>query len=323
MANNRRVVRGAAIAIFAAAVGALTGAAAEAPFSKVQPVGYYRMMLGDIEVTALLDGLASVAVGNLLRNTTPLELEKALLRNFLKDPVAMSVNAYLINTGTKLVLVDAGAGGKFYGRILGRLVDNLKAAGYQPEQVDEVYITHMHSDHVGGLMAGDKLAFPNAIVRADRREAGYWLGQANMDAAAQDEKNAFKQAMESVNPYIAAGKFKTFDGDTELVPGVMARASYGHTPGHTTYVVESKGEKMALWGDLMHVGAVQFAQPSVTMRYDTDPTTAIIVRKESYQDASAKGYWIAAAHLPFPGIGHVRADDDGYVFVPANYAPAR
>ena len=152
MGNNRRVVGGVAIAIFAAALAVSTGAAAEAPFSKAQPAGYYRMMLGDVEVTALLDGLAPVPVGNLLRNTTPLELEKALARNFLKDPVAMSVNGYLINTGTKLVLVDAG-GGKFYGRVLGRLVDNLRAAGYQPEQVDEVYITYMHADHVGGLMA--------------------------------------------------------------------------------------------------------------------------------------------------------------------------
>ena len=125
-------------------------------------------------VTALRDGLSPVPVGNLFRNTTPLELEKALARNFLKDPVAMSVNGYLINTGTKLVLVAQEAA-DFYGRILGRLVDNLRAAGYQPEQVDEMCTTHMHSDHIGGMMAGDKLAFPNAIVRAAQRETGYGL----------------------------------------------------------------------------------------------------------------------------------------------------
>ena len=168
-----------------------------------------------------------------IRNTTPLELEKAMARHFLKDPVAMSVNAYLINTGTKLVLVDAGGGSKFYGRVLGRLSDNLRAAGYQPDQVDEVYITHMHSDHVGGLMAGDKLAFSNAIVRADQREAGYWLGEVNMDAAAHtvtaDEGSAF-------DVQVNGGGTATFTAPTK--PGSYAYHCTYHPGMHGTLVVK-------------------------------------------------------------------------------------
>ena len=144
----------------------------------------------------------------------------------------MSVNAYLINTGQQ-----AGADRRRLGDVFrpnGRQAnDNLKASGYQPEQVDEIYITHMHADHVGGLVAGNQIAFPNAIVRADQREGDFWLSKANMDAAPKDAKQVFEGAMASVNPYVAAGKFKPFNGNTDLMPGVKAVSAYGHTPGHT------------------------------------------------------------------------------------------
>jgi glyoxylase-like metal-dependent hydrolase (beta-lactamase superfamily II) len=297
-------------------------AIAGAPQVKTQAPGYYRMMLGDFEVTALSDGTVGLPVSKLLTNTTPAKVEKALARAYLKEPVDTSVNGYLVNTGSKLVLIDTGAAGLF-GPTLGNLLVNLKAAGYQPEQVDEIYITHMHPDHVGGLMAGDKLAFPNAVVRADKRDADFWLSQANLDAAPKDAKGFFQGAMASLNPYAAAGKFKPFDGDTELVPGIKAGASHGHTAGHSTYIVESNGQKLVLWGDLMHVAAVQFADPSVTIQFDTDSKAAAVQRKKAYADAAKQGYWVAAAHLAFPGVGHLRAEGKGYVFVPANYSSMR
>jgi glyoxylase-like metal-dependent hydrolase (beta-lactamase superfamily II) len=116
------------------------------------------------------------------------------------------------------------------------------------------------------------------------------------------------------------GKFKAFDGDSELVPGVRAVASHGHTAGHTLYVIESQGQKLAVWGDLMHVAAVQFAHPEVTIQYDTDPDMAAAQRKKVFADASQRGYWVAGAHLSFPGIGHLRSAGSGYAFVPANYS---
>jgi len=311
---------GAALAV-ATAMLALSAQAA-APLAKAQAPGYYRMMLGDVEVTALSDGTVALEVDKLLTHTTPAQTKQALARAYLASPVETSVNAYLVNTGTKLVLIDTGAGGLF-GPTLGGLVANLKAAGYQPEQVDEVYITHMHPDHVGGLVAGGKPVFPNAVVRADRHDADFWLSQKTLDAAPKDEKGFIEGAMASLNPYVNAGRFKPFDGDTELVPGVRALPSPGHTPGHTTYVVESKGQKLVLWGDLMHVAAVQFARPAVTIQFDTDSRAAAVQRKKAYADAAKQGYWVAAAHLPFPGIGHLRRDGGGYAFVPANYAVPR
>lgn len=294
-------------------------AQAAAPQIKSQAPGYYRMMLGDFEVTAISDGTVALPVDKLLENTTPEQVENALKNSYLKTPLETSVNGYLINTGTKLVLIDTGAG-TLFGPTLGNFIANLKASGYQPEQVDEIYITHMHPDHVGGLMLGGKIAFPNATVRADQGEADYWLSQAHMDAAPQEKQGAYKGAMSSVNPYVAAGKFKSFDGDTELVPGIEAFASHGHTVGHTTYVVESKGQKLVLWGDLMHVASVQFDDPLVVMKFDTDTKMAAIERKKAFADAAKQGYWVAGAHLSFPGIGHLRANHGGYIWVPVNYS---
>ncbi len=317
MSSASRPLASLALAAVCAAFTAGSTFAA-APQVKTQAPGYYRVMLGDFEITALSDGTVQLPVDKLLTNTRPGQVDKALKHDFLKAPLDTSVNGYLVNTGSKLVLIDTGAASLF-GPTLGNLLANLKAAGYQPEQVDEIYITHMHADHVGGLMAGDKLAFPNATVRADRHDADFWLSKENLDKAPADAKGFFQGAMASLNPYVAAGKFKPFDGNTDLVPGIKAMAARGHTPGHSTYLVESQGQKLVLWGDLMHVAAVQFAQPSVTIQFDTDSKAAAAQRKLAYADAAKQGYMVGSAHLSFPGLGHLRRDGAGYVWVPVNY----
>jgi len=306
------------IATLAVLTGFAGQAGASAPLQKTQSPGYYRMMVGDIEVTALNDGTFQMDVAKLLQGIKPPALDKALARSFLKSPVEASVNGFLLNTGAKLVLVDTGAG-SFYGPTLGKLVANLKAAGYQPEQVDEIYITHMHVDHVGGLVADGKRVFPNAVVRAGQAEGEYWLSQAKLDAAPADGKDGFLHAMATINPYLAAGKYKPFIGDIELVPGVRALGTAGHTPGHTVYVVESKGEKLVLWGDLMHVASVQFPDPTVTIGFDSDAKAARAQRARIFADAADKAYMVGGAHLPFPGLGHLRKDGAGYDFLPVNY----
>jgi glyoxylase-like metal-dependent hydrolase (beta-lactamase superfamily II) len=306
------------------ALSMATGAAqAEAPMQKGQAPGWYRMMLGSFEITALSDGTVNLPVDKLLK-AKPGQVNALLARAYMKAPVETSVNAYLINTGSKLVLVDTGAAGLF-GPTLGKLLVSLKAAGYQPEQVDEIYITHMHADHVGGLMAGDKMAFPNAVVRADEREGGFWLNKANMDAAPADAKGFFQGAMASTNAYVSAGKLKPFNtdkGTTELIPGISAMAARGHTPGHSIFVAESQGQRMVFWGDLMHVAAVQFVEPSVTIQFDSDAKAAAPSRKKNYADAAAKGYYVAVTHISFPGIGKLRADGKGYQWLPTNYTSA-
>lgn len=292
-------------------------ALAAGPMQKTQAPGYYRMMLGDFEITALSDGTVELPMDQLLHGK-PGEVVKALHKAHLDAPVETSVNGYLVNTGAKLVLIDTGAAGVF-GPTLGKLVANLKAAGYQPEQVDEVYITHVHPDHVSGLVEGGKIVFPNAVVRMAQADVDYWLNPANEAKAPEGHKGFFPAAAAAFKPYQDAGRIKPFSGDVELVPGVRAAAAPGHTPGHTLYVVESKGQKLAVWGDLMHVASVQFPDPTVTIAFDTDSKLAMPQRQKAFADAAKQGYLVAVAHIPFPGIGRVLPDGKSYSWLPVNY----
>jgi len=316
----KRLFRSALAAAFVTASAFATmPVLAEAPMVKTQAPGFYRLMLGDFEITALSDGTNKLSALRLLQGDSA-RIAEALGRRFLTDPVETSHNGYLVNTGSKLVLVDPGAG-TMLGPTTGDLINNLRAAGYRPEQVDEIYITHLHTDHVGGLVAGGQRAFPNAIVRISKRDADYWLSEANMRAAPEASKRFFQTAMAAVNPYIDAGKLKVFEGVIELVPGVRAEPAYGHTPGHTMYVVESKNEKLVLWGDIVHVAAVQFDDPSVTIGYDVDAVLAASEHDRALADAAKNGYLIGGAHISFPGLGHVRrAIGKSFEFVPVNYS---
>jgi len=299
-----------------------TAAGAAAPMAKSQAPGFYRMALGDFEVTVISDGTVDLPMAEILKEMPRKNIDQLLARSFLGNPLETSVNAFLVNTGSKLVMIDTGAG-SFFGPTLGRLIPNLKAAGYTPEQVDEIYITHMHGDHVGGLITDGKANFPNAIVRADQHDVDFWLSPATLEKAGKDEKGFVEAAQKAFKPYQDAGKLKPFEGDTELVPGVRSHASHGHTPGHATYIVESKGQRLVLWGDLMHVAAVQFPSPTVTIQFDSDSKAAKSARLKAFAEAAKQKDWIGAAHLPFPGIGHIRAEGRGYAYVPANYAGPR
>jgi len=309
------------LAVLALAL-ATAGVQAAAPQVKSQAPGYYRMMLGDFEITALNDGVLDLPVDKLLKENQPGQVLRALQHAYLGLPLETSVNGYLINTGAKLVLIDTGAANLF-GPTVGKLLTNLKAAGYQPEQVDEVYITHLHGDHVGGLLAEGKAAFPNAVVRMDKREADFWLSADEMAKAPEAARGSFKGAMLSLKPYQDSGRLKPFEANdkgVELVPGVRALPTYGHTPGHASYLIESKGQKLAVWGDLMHVAAVQFPDPTVTISFDSDSAKAMPERQKAYAAAAADGYYVAVAHVSFPGIGRLRPDGKGYTWLPANYS---
>ena len=310
----------AATGIMAVSAPALTQAAAPAAV-KAQVPGYYRMALGDFEITALYDGYIELD-SKLFKNATPAEMQKLLARAFVgKTGMQTAVNGYLINTGTNLVLVDTGAA-KCFGPTLGSLADNLKAAGYEAAQVDTVIITHLHPDHACGLIAADgKLAFPNATLRTDKAESDYWMNEQIAAKAPKDAQGFFKQARESVQPYIAAGKFKPFSGAETIVPGITAMSTPGHTPGHTSYKVSSKDQNLLIMGDIIHSYAMQFPRPTIAIAFDNDNSKAVAVRKKIFADAAKSQMLLAGAHLPFPGIGQVHAEGNGYNWVPVQYAP--
>lgn len=302
----------------------LSASAAPVAKQQTQVPGFYRMALGDFEVTALYDGYIDLD-STLLKGASAENIQSLLAKMFIESSkgVQTAVNAYLINTGSNLVLVDTGAA-QCFGPTLGVVQNNLKAAGYSLDQVDSVLLTHLHPDHACGLLTSDgKPAYPNATVFVPKAEADYWLNAEIAAKAAPANQGFFKMSQASVAPYTAAGKLTVYaQGDT-LLPGVSLVPTPGHTPGHTSYLFSSNAQSLLVWGDIVHSHAVQFAQPEVVIEFDVDSPKALASRKQVFADAARDKLWVAGAHMPFPGIGHVRSEGAGYAWVPSEFGPLR
>ncbi|NYT38598.1 MBL fold metallo-hydrolase [Allopusillimonas soli] len=323
--NPGRLLCTAALCLSGLALSAWTPSAlAQAPAQqKIQVPGYYRMMLGDLEVTALYDGYVPVS-SSLLKGASAQDIQNLLNGMFVpmrNKGAQTAVNGFLINTGSHLILVDAGAASCF-GPTLGALPRNLEAAGYEPAQVDTILLTHLHGDHACGITTAEgKAAFPNATVHVSDDEAAYWLDENVAAKAPEDKKGGFVLAQKAVAPYKTSGRLALFTPGDEVAPGVKSWPLPGHTPGHGGYLIGTGNDQLLFWGDVIHSHAVQFSHPEVAIEFDVDPAKAIVSRKEVLADAVADKLWIAGAHLPFPGIGHVRKTDQGYDWVPLEYTP--
>ena len=296
-------------------------ALARAPKATTQAPGYYRTMVGQIEITALHDGGIQLNT-SLLRTVTPPDLNRLLARQFVGNPMMQgTVNAYLVNTGEHLILIDTGAGGQF-GPTLGGLLTNLRAAGYEPDQVDMVLLTHLHVDHIGGLINEDEEpTFPDATIWVAEAENDYWLSEQIAATMPEERQRFFELARKNAEPYQAEEKWHTFNGEIVLAPGIRAIKAEGHTPGHTAFVIESEGQKLVIWGDVVHAHAVQFARPEVSIEFDVDQQRAVATRKALFHELAGSGALVAGMHLPFPGIGRIRPDgQDSYAWVPIEFA---
>lgn len=284
-----------------------------------QVPGYYRIMVGDAVVTALYDGYIHIGTGS-YRGTTPDALQKLYQAQFETDPhgAPVAVNAYVVDTGKVRVMIDAGTANCF-GPTMGRLPENLKAAGISPESIDVILLTHMHGDHVCGLNDGARPLFPNAVIWAAKAEIDWWLedGGAIATKAWHDYAKVARKAMA---PY-RGGRLHAFDDGQTFFGVITAMATPGHTPGHTAFRLTSQGQTLVFAGDVLHGIAVQFARPDVTILSDCDPALAATTRQHFLQAAADNGWRIAGAHLPFPGIGHVRREGAHFAFVPEEYLP--
>jgi glyoxylase-like metal-dependent hydrolase (beta-lactamase superfamily II) len=325
MNKHRLSLRGAVAAAFvAAALSTPSVAAPPAPAvpAQVRTVpGYYRLLLGQFEVTALSDGTVTLPLDQLLTNTTPAELGPDMKRAGI-DPARaeISINAFLIHTGSRLVLVDAGAGTVFPDA--GKLPDSLRAAGYRPQDVTDVLITHIHGDHSAGLTVEGKAVFPNATVHVQQADVDFWLDPANATRHPR-HAHAFAQARLDLAPYLASNRVHRLAGAGEVVPGIRAVPAPGHTPGHSFYEVESAGQTLVLWGDLIHGKDAQFHAPNIAIGFDVDEKAAVARRLAALADAASKGYLVGAAHIGFPGIGRVAARGGrAYDWLPVNYSEA-
>jgi glyoxylase-like metal-dependent hydrolase (beta-lactamase superfamily II) len=305
------------------AVFAWPGAVPAAPFSEPSRLekpqaGFYRLKIGKIDVIAVNDGAASFDILDLLPKDKREIAAKIMAKSYVKSPVEASVNAYIILLGGRTILVDAGTG-ELLGAQLGKLPDSLRAAGVTLESISDVLLTHIHPDHSGGLTVGDNKTFPNATIHVNKKEFEFWTDKSMPEKYPEPTKTFFGQVTPTVGPYVASGQVKTFEGGAQIFPGIRSLPAYGHTPGHTYYVLEDGREKLVFWGDTIHAPDAQFTDPSITIGFDVDQKAASAQRQKAFADAAKNGYLVALDHMYFPGIGRLRKEKVGYRWIPAPY----
>src|ERR1700674_3339363 len=309
----------ALLVALASFVAAPNAALTQAPQHHDQVSGFYRQKVGDLEVTALFDGHAVFDPHWL--NGTKATMD-GVVEALHEDPRLLDVSdeGFLVNTGKQLILVDAGAGTWWGGGALGRLLGSLRSAGYTPEEVDLVLVTHLHSDHVGGLTTQDgKRVFPNAEVYVAKAESDFWLSPEIAAKAPKDAQPFFQSAQAIAAPYIKAGKWHTFSGSESIVDGMQLVPLPGHTPGHTGYEFSSKGKRILFWGDIVHEQRVQFPHPELTVGFDIDPAAAAATRNQLLPRLAGENVFIAGAHILFPGLGRLHKDGRGYSWAPVAF----
>lgn len=311
----RRSLAASLLALTSGLSTAATDVSAVAPAPAVADPSHATMMLGAFRIVALSDGVFDLPAEQLLIEERPGTVKALLERARLPAVIATTVNAYLIDTGTRRILVDTGAG-DLQGPTLGQLARHLHAAGYANEAIDTILLTHLHPDHVGGLTRAGRAEFPVAVVYVQEQEAEFWLDPRNATTVDASVRAAFDGARASLQPYRDAGTLRTFRAGQEFAPGIRAIATAGHTPGHSAFRVDSGDQAMLLLGDLLHVAAAQLADPTLTIRYDSRPAQARAARERVFAEAADERLWIAAAHVAFPGIGRLERAGNGYAWRP-------
>ena len=313
-ARRRFVAASAAGASLTLLTAMIPAALGKAPMAGSQVSSVHRMKLGAFEVTAMLDGFVERPPAIL---TGEQNLVKGLLTagGWPADLFRLPVISFLLNTGDKLILLDAG-GADQLGPTLGRMPQCLKAAGVEPEQVDEIYITHMHPDHLHGIVKPDGgRLFPNAIVRINKDDLNHWGNPEVQVKAPEAQAPRFLPAKRAMAAY--GERIKPFNNGDELSPGVRAVDAAGHSPGHSCFMVQSGAARLLVVGDTIHVAPVQFARTDIAVVMDMDQTKARSARKTIFDMVAAEGIPIAGAHLPFPGVGRLRKNGETFVFDPA------
>lgn len=305
-----------ALAMAPAAVGWLPAeASTTVPGVVRQSPAVYRFMIGDARVTALSDGTMPLDLHRMLTGITPTETDALLARSFLLNPVQPSINCFLIELGGRRILIDTGAGVLFGPGNGGRLPEALAAAGVRPEQIDDILITHVHPDHIGGLVSNGRIVFPKATVHVGKPDLDLF-----MDAGKSGNTRASDQATAMLGPYLAAGRVRPFERDREILPGVSAELRPGHSPGSAVFRLKSGGQELVIIGDIVHVGAVQLERPEVGFVFDWKPEMALADREDALRDFARDGTLVAAPHMSFPGVGHFQSDGEHYRWIPVEYA---
>lgn len=285
--------------------------------AQVAPV--YRITIGDIEVTALGDGHFALPIA-MLPLANQQDADAIHQKNFLApgETFEGSINSYLVNTGDSLTLIDAGAR-DYLQPTVGRLMTSFAASGYTPDQVDRIVLTHMHPDHIGGIMdTSGKPVFPNATLHVHAADYAFFLDPQMKAAVPPDFAVFFDCAVASTAAY--KKKTELFNFGDDLGHGLSVIDMAGHTPGHSGFRIASGADELLVLGDIVHATALQFARPDWGIAFDTDGALAAMTRIRALEAAASDQSLIAGMHIPFRGIGHVSKSGTGYQFHPVPWS---
>jgi glyoxylase-like metal-dependent hydrolase (beta-lactamase superfamily II) len=306
--------------------GALAGLAAPRAFAAAPPAptqgpGVYRTKLGSYQLTALYDGIWPVKIDDsFVRNATEQQVNAVLAAGFLPPGILpVSFTALLVNTGSKLVLIDTGTAGQITDSA-GALLDNLAVAGVTPGQIDIVLISHFHPDHIDGIKDKDgHKIFPNAEVAVPAGEWDFWMNDANMSGVSKTVHRYFLNARRIFSDI--AGEVRRFAPDTEVAPGITSIAAFGHTPGHVAFAVSSGNDSILVLSDSARNPWLFVRHPDWQPSFDMDGPMAVATRLRLLDRAATDRMLVHGYHFPFPATGHIARIASGYELIPTLWRP--
>jgi glyoxylase-like metal-dependent hydrolase (beta-lactamase superfamily II) len=318
--SRRSLFAGAAAATGAALLTPVAPQTARsaAPPAGTQNAGWYRYKVGTHEITVVTDGANRFKFpDNFVANKTRAEVNEGLVASFLQpggDEYITPYSPIVINTGSKLVVVDTGTGEANFERskgVAGQFHNNLKAAGIDRNQIDVILISHFHGDHINGLLAPDnKPAFPNAEILVPAAEWKYFMDDAEMNKQTSDRMKGVFSGLRRV--FDALGRKVTqYEPDKEVAPGITSVATYGHTPGHNSFIVSSGNAKVFVQGDVTHT-PVFVRNPGWHLFFDQDATMAEATRRKVYDMLAADKMMVQGFHYPFPARAYIEKTATGY-----------
>jgi glyoxylase-like metal-dependent hydrolase (beta-lactamase superfamily II) len=320
--TRRNVLAGALAASAAAAASFTVPVRAATPPAGKQAAGFYRYKVGQLECTSINDGARTFPMPDGFVRNVPKEqaLAAAEAAYMPKGMVTVPFNPQVINTGTKLVLIDTGFGPTPNAPV-GLLTANMAAAGIDPKAVDIVVVSHLHPDHTNGIKnAEGGLLFPNAEIKVPAVDWAFWMSDDNMAKAPNDMMKNYFANTRKVYAGLA-DKVTKYEWGSEVAPGITALDASGHTPGHTAFAVASGNARVLVQSDVTNIPELFLRNPDWHVAFDIDPQKAVQTRRKFYDMAAAEKALIVGFHFTFPSMGYVEKADAGYRLVPIAWNP--